>query len=220
MFLLARWIYFFGLLLLAWGATSLYTSFGVSVIALASVLTLVFSVVYFVLFERAVQVFHPLRPLYCSIYERRFWQHERFWKAAATTAHIQTLNGTPFKNLTWRLLGVRLGRRVFDDGCALVEKTLATIGDDATLNAGSRIQCHSQEDGTFKSDHITIGAHCTIGTGAWVHYGVTMGDGAVLAPDSFLMKGEEIPPHARWAGNPARMIRDDHHQPAETPTNA
>jgi tetratricopeptide (TPR) repeat protein len=36
-----------------------------------------------------------------------------------------------------------------------------------------------------------------------VHYGVTMGDGAVLAPDSFLMKGEEVPPHTRWGGNPA-----------------
>ena len=29
------------------------------------------------------------------------------------------LAGTPFKNLVWRLLGVRIGRRVFDDGCFL-----------------------------------------------------------------------------------------------------
>jgi hypothetical protein len=35
---------------------------------------------------------------------------------------------------------------------------------------------------------------------------VTMGDGAVLAPDSFLMKGEEVPPHERWGGNPAREM--------------
>ena len=39
-----------------------------------------------------------------------------------------------------------------------------------------------------------------------VHYGVTMGDGSELAPDSFLMKGEEIPPRARWGGNPAREM--------------
>ena len=45
-----------------------------------------------------------------------------------------------------------------------------------------------------------------IGVGALVHYGVTMGDGSVLAPDSFLMKGEEIPQHARWGGNPAREM--------------
>ena len=30
-----------------------------------------------------------------------------------------------------------------------------------------------------------------------------MGDGSVLDPDSFLMKGENVPPRARWRGNPA-----------------
>ena len=60
-------------------------------------------------------------------------------------------NGTPFKGLIWRLLGVRIGRRVFDDGCCIAERTLVTIGDDCTLNAGSVIQCHSMEDGIFKS---------------------------------------------------------------------
>jgi acetyltransferase-like isoleucine patch superfamily enzyme len=93
------------------------------------------------------------------------------------------------------------------------EKTLVTVGDDTTLNLGATIQCHSQEDGAFKSDRITIGAGCTVGIGAWVHYGVTMGDGAVLAPDAFLMKGEDVPPHARWAGNPARNLRDDRAAP-------
>ena len=33
-----------------------------------------------------------------------------------------------------------------------------------------------------------------------------MGDDAVLAADSFLMKGEEIPAHAQWGGNPARVL--------------
>ena len=47
------------------------------------------------------------------------------------------------------------------------ERTLVTIGDDVTLNAGSKIQCHSQEDGAFKSDRITIGSGCTLGVGAW-----------------------------------------------------
>ena len=126
---------------------------------------------------------------------------------AQVSQFIQAFNGTPFKNIIWRMLGVRVGRRVFDDGCDMPEKTLVSIGNDCTLNAASIIQCHSQEDGAFKSDRITIGAGCTIGVGAWVHYGVTMGDGVVLAPDSFLMKGEEVAPYAEWGGNPAREIR-------------
>ena len=62
------------------------------------------------------------------------------------------------------------------------------------------------EDGVFKSDHIAVGSGVTLGTGAFIHYGVTIGDDAVLAPDSFVMKGTEVPPRARWQGNPAREV--------------
>jgi non-ribosomal peptide synthetase-like protein len=218
--LLVRWIYFFGLVLLAQGAADVYDSLGASVIALGNVFALLFSVVYFVLVERAVTGFRALKPLYCSIYDPCFWRHERYWKVAAGTEHIQIFNGTPFKNMIWRLLGVRLGSKVFDDGCFMPERTLATIGNGCTLNAGTVIQCHSQEDGTFKSDHSTLGVGCTLGVGALVHYGVTMGDGTVLAPDSFLMKGEEMPPHARWGGNPAREMRENAADPQSSETAA
>jgi non-ribosomal peptide synthetase-like protein len=99
-----------------------------------------------------------------------------------------------------------MGRRVFDDGVYISEPTLTTIGDDCVLNNQSLILCESQEDGTFKSGRTEIGAACTIGVGAFVHYGVTMGEGSVLAADSFLMKGEYVPAHARWGGNPAREM--------------
>ena len=175
------------------------------VIALANVGMLLFTVIYWVLVERSVTSLLALKPRGCSIYDVSFWRHERFWKVPAVT-YLQAFNGTPFKNVIWRMLGVRLGRRVFDDGCGVTEKTIVSIGDDATLNAGSIIQCHSQEDGAFKSDWTTVGAGATLGVGAFVHYGVTIGDGAVLLADSFLMKGEEIPPGAQWGGNPAREM--------------
>ena len=109
--------------------------------------------------------------------------------------------------MIWRLLGVRIGHRVFDDGCAIPEKTLVTIGDDVVLNAGSVIQCHSLEDGSFKSDRTVIGDGAVIGVGAFVHYGVTMGEGSVLEADAFLMKGETAQPFTRWQGNPATEVR-------------
>jgi acetyltransferase-like isoleucine patch superfamily enzyme len=62
------------------------------------------------------------------------------------------------------------------------------------------------EDGIFKSDHTVLEDGCTVGTGALIHYGVTMGRGAQLRPDSFLMKGESVPAQARWGGNPARTM--------------
>ncbi|HET9254370.1 MAG TPA: Pls/PosA family non-ribosomal peptide synthetase [Pseudonocardiaceae bacterium] len=204
--LLAQWIFIFWATLLAAAAIDLYQSFGPLVIVLTSVLTVLFGIGYFVLVERAASAFRALQPRYCSIYEPYFWWHERYWKLSMQPPRI--LDGTPFRSLAWRLLGVQIGTRVFDDGCIIMEKTMVTIGDDCALNAGSIIQCHSQEDGAFKSDRITIGSGCAIGIGALVHYGVTMGEGSVLAPDSFLMKGEEIPQRARWGGNPAREIRD------------
>ncbi|MEV0372442.1 Pls/PosA family non-ribosomal peptide synthetase [Streptomyces sp. NPDC050636] len=204
--LLVRWLYFFLLTVLALADVDLYDSFGHLPIAAFLVLTLMFTPLYFVLVERAIVAFRGLRPRLCSIYDPYFWWHERLWKVP--DEYLNVFNGTPFKNVIWRLLGVRLGSRVFDDGCYLTERKLTTIGNDCTLNAGSKIQCHSQEDGTFKSDRSTIGDGCTLGVGSHVHYGVAMGDGSVLAPDSFLMKGEEVPQHAQWGGNPATEMRD------------
>jgi non-ribosomal peptide synthetase-like protein len=204
--LLVRWLYTFLLTMFGLASVDLYGVLGHVVIAGYLALTLGFSTAYYVLLERCITSFRALRPQLCSIYEPYFWWHERLWKVPEH--YLNVFNGTPFKSLVWRLLGVRIGSRVFDDGCYLTERTLTTIGDDCTLNAGSKIQCHSQEDGTFKSDVTTLGAGCTLGVAAHVHYGVTMGDGAVLAPDSFLMKGEEVPAHVRWGGNPAVDMPD------------
>lgn len=206
LYLMARWCYAFVVTLVMSGAAELYTSVGATAVALGNVLLVVVSAGYFVLVERLVTAFHPPGPLFCSIYDRRFWQRERFWKVPSET-YLRVFDGTPFKSLIWRSLGVRIGREVFDDGCYLTERTMVTIGDRSTLNAGSVVQCHSQEDGAFKSARTTIGSHCTLGVGAFVHYGVTIDDGAALAADSFLMKGESVPCDALWGGNPARQIR-------------
>ncbi|MDT7752808.1 MAG: hypothetical protein QOD96_6470 [Pseudonocardiales bacterium] len=206
-YLFVRWLHVF--LLTSLGVAAMEVPGIVDQLAIAAflALSLVVSTVYVVLVERVMTAFRALSPSFCSIYDARFWWHERLWKVPEMV-YVQTFNGTPFKGLMWRLMGARVGRRLFDDGCYFTERTLVTVGNDCTLNAGSKIQCHSQEDGAFKSDRSTIGAGCTVGVAALVHYGVTMGDGAVLAADSFLMKGEEVPPHARWGGNPAREIRD------------
>jgi non-ribosomal peptide synthetase-like protein len=213
MYLLVRWGYFFGAVVLFLAADELYHSWGAWVDVPADML-LMLSVLYFVLIERAVTGFRTLQPRNCSIYDPHFWWHERFWKVPAMGYLLRAFDGTPFKSVIWRLLGVRVGKRLFDDGCALPERSLVTIGDDVTLNVHSKIQCHSQEDGAFKSDRISIGSGATLGIGAFVMYGAAMGDGAVLEPDSFLMKGEDVPPHARWGGNPATELRDGIEQAA------
>jgi non-ribosomal peptide synthetase-like protein len=194
------------MLLVAAIAADLHDAWGASVVVLVDAFVLLLGIGYHVGIERLCTRLEAHRPDGCSIYDRAFWRHERYWKVPVRT-YLPLFNGTPMKTFLWRRLGVRVGERVFDDGLNLPEKTLITIGDDCTLNAGSVVQCHSQEDGAFKSDRTEIGAGVTLGVGAFVHYGVTIGEGAVLAADSFLMKGEEMPPHARWGGNPAARMR-------------
>ena len=200
--LLARFVLLTGLLAVALMPRSSAGWRGWAETAGMAVADLALTIAIFTLAARAVTGFRPLRPRYCSIYDRQFWQHERYWKVPSV-AFLRLFDGTPFKPAIWRLLGVRIGRRVFDDGCGIVERSLTTVGDGATLNMASVLQAHSLEDGTFKSDRISIGPGCTIGTAAFVHYAVTAGDGALIEADSFVMKGSSIPAGARWLGNPA-----------------
>ncbi|WP_328726204.1 Pls/PosA family non-ribosomal peptide synthetase [Streptomyces sp. NBC_00259] len=210
--LFVRWLHVFALTLFGLATLDMYGVFGQLMIAVYLAATLAFSAVYFTMMERWITKFRSLQPQLCSIYDPYFWWHERLWKVPEE--YLNLFNGTPYKSLLWRMLGVRVGKRLFDDGASITERTLTTIGDDCTLNAASKIQCHSQEDGTFKSDLSTIGAGATLGVNAHIHYGVTVGDHAQLAADSFLMKGEEMPDHARWGGNPATESRKVPYQPA------
>jgi len=205
LFLFTRWVGVFLFALLYLAAIELYDVLPHVVSAVLFALSIVITAIYFTLVHRCVDGLHPVRPTICSIYHPDFWSAERLFKVNPIH-YLHTFDGTPFKNVLWGLMGARIGRRVFDDGAHISDPSLTAIGDESVLNYWSEIQCHSQEDGTFKCDRTTIGVRCTLGVGAFVLYGVTMGDGSALAADSFLMKGEEVPAHTRWGGNPAKEM--------------
>ena len=163
-------------------------------LALAPSLVMLFTVGYFVLVERAVGGFRPLQPDVLLDLRPVLLVARAVLEARARP--LPARSSTAPRSRTW-------SGGCSASGSAGGSSTTAAhspsgrwsrIGDDCTLNAGSKVQCHSQEDGAFKSDRSTLGAGCTLGVGAFVHYGVTIGDGAVLGADSFLMKGEEVPP--------------------------
>jgi non-ribosomal peptide synthetase-like protein len=200
-YLAVQWFRTYVSMLIGLAALDLYDRLDMAALAIGLIAIAVLNFGHSVLAERAATGFRAMQPQHCSIYEPYFWWHERYWKLSIQPS---IFDGTPLKSLTWRMLGVRIGRRVFDDGCAISEKTLVTIGDDCTLGAGVVLQSHSMENGVFKSDRIRIGDGCTLGSNAFVHYGTTLGNGATLGTDAFLMKGTQVPPGARWHGNPAR----------------
>jgi len=166
----------------------------------------VFSLAYFAVVERASLRFGRLQARVVSMYDDYFLFHERHWKLSGSPLS-KLFKGTPLKNFISRLLGVKLGKMVFDDGCQLFDKTLLEIGAFANLNEYSTFQGHSLEEGLFKSDHIVVGDGCSLGPAAFVHYGVKIGDNAVIDADSFVMKGESADMNTTWRGNPAKLIK-------------
>ncbi|MCG2623158.1 phosphopantetheine-binding protein [Arthrobacter sp. I2-34] len=205
--MLARWFNATLALLVMFAGLELSDQFGFLAISASFVVMLVLGVLVPIGIQHLATGFRRLRPQLCSIYNPYFWWHERYWKLQAQSRYAALLNGTPFKALFWRLLGVRIGSRVFDDGCGIVERSLVTIGSRCTLNNGTTIQSHSQEDGMFKSDYNVIGDDVTLGVAAFVHYGVTIEDGAVVTADSFVMKGTTLSRGTLWGGNPAEEVR-------------
>ncbi len=210
-YLLCTWLLFAVNLFMLAVALAHYGSFGAATIIAFGWASAVVSILFFALVERAGLKFGRLKPQVVSMYDKDFWVHERHWKYSSSPL-VALFKGTPLKNAISRLLGVRLGAKVFDDGCFFIDKTLLEIGDFANLNEACIFSGHSLEEGVFKSDRIKVGDGCTIGAGAFVHYGVSMGDNVVLDPDSFLMKGESPDAGTKWRGNPARSVRKAVHR--------
>ncbi len=121
---------------------------------------------------------------------------------------LDMLMGTAILNWFYRLLGMKIGKRVYLDSAEFTEFDLVTIGNDAMLNMESTIQTHLFEDRVMKMSTVNIGAGCSIGACSVVLYGSKLGDHAILEDLSLVMKGESLPPNTRWQGTPARRAAD------------
>jgi non-ribosomal peptide synthetase-like protein len=164
------------------------------------------SIGYFIIMERAAFSFRRMQPANVSIYDKHYWQVERVWKFSESILRNLWL-GTPYRSLLNRLLGIKTGRMVFDDGLYVSEKTLVELGDYSNFNRHCVLQSHSLEDGIYKSGRINIGNNCSIDPRAFVHYGVSMQHNVLLKADAFVMKGEALSASTVWAGNPAKELQ-------------
>ncbi len=144
--------------------------------------------------------------------ERPLWS-AFVWKTELLTAlHenlanpflAEMLRGTPWVCWFFRLMGAKIGERVFMDTTALTEFDLIDIGDGAMLNDDCTIQTHLFEDRVMKMSTIEVGRNCSVGPGSIVLYDTRMEDGSALGGLSLLMKGETLPAGTRWEGSPAR----------------
>jgi len=154
--------------------------------------------------------YHPgEKPLWCTF----VWRNElinALHEHLADAWLLGMLTRTPFVCWYFRLLGAKIGRRVYMDTTDFSEFDLATIGDEAELNADCTIQTHLFEDRVMKMGTIEIAPRCKVGSGTLVLYDTKMETGATLGELSLLMKGETLPANTRWAGIPARRQETNH----------
>ena len=136
------------------------------------------------------------------------------WRSELVTSTYETLmaplmlgplHGTPYINIFLRLLGCRIGRRVYTDTTDITEFDLVTIGDDVALNSESGLQTHLFEDRVMKLGAIEVGDRASVGTISIVLYDAVMESGSRLGELSVVMKGERLPADTSWEGSPAQV---------------
>jgi amino acid adenylation domain-containing protein len=146
------------------------------------------------------------RPRETPLWSTLVWRNEllnALHEHLAEPFLIGALTGTPFVCWYFRLLGAKIGRRVYMETTDLTEFDLVRVGDQAALNADCTIQTHLFEDRVMKMSTIDIAPHCKVGAGSLVLYDARLEEGAALGDLSLLMKGETLPARTSWQGIPA-----------------
>jgi non-ribosomal peptide synthetase-like protein len=118
---------------------------------------------------------------------------------------VSSFLGTPFAPWFFRLMGCKIGKKVFMETTEITEFDLVNIGNNVALNFGSTIQTHLFEDRIMKMSILTIEDNCSVGALSVVLYDSKMEKGANLKSLSLLMKGEILPANTQWQGSPAQF---------------
>ncbi|MGC1390853.1 MAG: Pls/PosA family non-ribosomal peptide synthetase [Bacteroidales bacterium] len=113
--------------------------------------------------------------------------------------------GTPFAPVYFRIMGCKIGKKVFMETTEITEFDLVTIGNESALNYGCTIQTHLFEDRVMKMSDVNIGKTCTIGPLSVILYDTKMHDHSLLQGLSLIMKGETLPENTHWHGSPCQL---------------
>ncbi len=126
----------------------------------------------------------------------------------ANSAFLDVLRLSPFQTLFYRMMGAKVGDGANINTSGLADLSMLEIGDNVLIGGGVALICHASERGFLRLAPTKIGNQVSIGLGSVIMPDCEIGDGAVIAPCSFVPKGSRIPPRGLWGGNPARDLRE------------
>ena len=96
--LLGYWLFFFAVLLSGFVAILHFHLHGIFAILAFSAFVSCAGIAWFIFLERASIGFKKLTPQIVSMYDERFWRHERYWKFTGAP-FIPAFKGTPFASV-------------------------------------------------------------------------------------------------------------------------
>ena len=119
---------------------------------------------------------------------------------------LEFVTPSPFSQLYYRLMGMKIGREVTLNSTAIADPSLIEIGDRATIGGSANILAHYAQGGYLVIAPVRIGAGATIGMRAVIMGGVEVGAKAKVLANSFVLPNTKIPDGETWAGIPAQKI--------------
>jgi non-ribosomal peptide synthetase-like protein len=140
-------------------------------------------------------------PLWCSF----VWRDEladTFVEALAVPWLIGASGGTPLLTAWLRSMGAHIGRGAWLETYWLPESDLVRVGAGATVNRGCVVQTHLFHDRIMSMDEVRLAAGATLGPHGIVLPGASIGTATTVGPGSLVTRGDAVPPHSRWQGNP------------------
>ncbi|MDO5743934.1 MAG: amino acid adenylation domain-containing protein [Micrococcaceae bacterium] len=142
-------------------------------------------------------------PLWTSF----IWRNELadvFSESLAVPGLVRMSLGTPMLNFWMRLMGAKIGRRVWCETWWLPEFDLISIGDGASVNRGTVLQTHLFHDRIMRMEEVQLGANSTLGPNSVVLPGSRIEAHATVGSCSLVMRSENVPRATSWTGNPIR----------------
>ena len=146
-----------------------------------------------------------MRPGTHPLWSSFVWRNEladSFVEVLAAPWFTSPVAGTPVLNLWFRLMGAQIGKGVWIETHWLPETDLVSLGDGATVNAGTVVQTHLFHDRMLALDTVTLRRGATLGPNSVILPAATIGRHSVVGPVSLVMRGESLPDKTLWIGNP------------------
>ena len=129
-----------------------------------------------------------------------------YYNALCVPFLLNFMQGTIWLPFFLRLLGAKIGKRVFLDTTDFTEFDMVTIGNETELNHMSGPQTHLFEDRVMKIGPIVMGNYCSVGSRSIILYDTVIGNDVAIDGLSLVMKGEHLADNTSWTGSPIRPL--------------